>query len=302
MRLRSPIVGMALIFIIVHGLALLLAPMFPAEYRAFEDADDPINPIIYVFLLLLITALVLVLIRLGRLRFIQLIFLSAVFITSIFVFLPLLYLAIPVASVVLVLSLTLASLLVALLVLRPEWYVIDLVGVIVGAGVAAILGMSLGILPTFILLLALAVYDAISVYKTKHMLTLAEGVTSLKLPVLFVIPKKKGFSMESLEGKRITEEGEEREAVFMGVGDAVIPAVLVVSSLMFLPEEGIVAFSNLLVALGTMAGSFIGYLLLMCLVMRGRPHAGLPLLNGGAILGYIATYLLVFRDIGLGIA
>lgn len=301
MRRGSPILGMALIFILVQSLALLLAPLFPTEYRAFEDVGDPLNPIFFLILLLLITGLVLLLIRLRRLRFIQLIFLFAVFSTGMLVFLPLLYLVIPIADLALILSIVLASVLVALLVIRPEWYVINLVGVILGAGVGAILGMSLGILPAMILLIALAVYDAISVYKTKHMITLAEGVTSLKLPVLFVVPKKRGFSMHSLEDKQITEEGEEREAMFMGVGDAAIPAVLVVSSLMFLPGEGATAFPNLLVALGTMAGSFIGCLVLMRMVMKGRPQAGLPLLNGGAILGYIITYLIVFRDLGLGL-
>ena len=52
-----------------------------------------------------------------------------------------------------------------------------------------IFGVSLGTVPVILLLVILAVYDAISVYKTKHMITLAEGVIDLKTPILFVIPK-----------------------------------------------------------------------------------------------------------------
>ncbi len=44
-----------------------------------------------------------------------------------------------------------------------------------GAGAAALFGISFGLLPAILLLSVLAVYDAISVYGTEHMLDLAEG-------------------------------------------------------------------------------------------------------------------------------
>ncbi len=301
MRKKLPILGMALIFVGVQLIALVLAPLFPTEYQAFEDAENPVNPLIYVVFLLLITGLVLLLIKFGKTRVIQVIFLSAVFITILFVSLPLFFYVIPQPTIDLLLSVITAIAMTALLVIKPEWYVINTVGIIVGAGVAAILGMSLGVLPVMVLLIALAVYDAISVYKTKHMLTLAEGVTKLNLPVLFVVPQERGFSMKSLEGEKITDENREREAIFMGVGDAIIPGVLVVSSLMFLPSSGGLFPSDLVVSLGTLAGGLIGYLVLMRLVLTGRPQAGLPLLNGGAILGYLVSYLLVFQDLTFGL-
>ena len=36
-----------------------------------------------------------------------------------------------------------------------------------------------------------------------------------------------------------------------------------------------------------MTGTLVGLLALMWMVMQGRAHAGLPLLNGGAIGGYL---------------
>ena len=44
---------------------------------------------------------------------------------------------------------------------------------------------------------------------------------------------------------------------------------------------------GLAVGLSALVGGLIGYLVLMGYVASGRPQAGLPLLNGGAILGYI---------------
>jgi presenilin-like A22 family membrane protease len=40
-------------------------------------------------------------------------------------------------------------------------------------------------------------------------------------------------------------------------------------------------------ALLAMVGTLAGLLVLMRWVIQGRPHAGLPLLNGGAIGGYL---------------
>lgn len=302
MRDKMPIIGIAFIFLFIQFAALTLAPLFPSEYQAFEDAENPVNPLIYVVMILLITAIVLILIKYGKGRIIQAIFLVSVFVTIFIMFIPLTYLILPIANAALIGSLIIAVVMILALILHPEWYVIDAVGITVAAGVTAILGMSLGILPAIIFLVVLAVYDAISVYKTKHMLKLAEGVTPLGLPVLFVVPKKGGFRMESLKGKSILDEGEEREAVFMGLGDSVIPGILVVSAFMFLPAaSGAFNSANLIVALGTLIGSFVGYLLLMRLVYGGKPQAGLPLLNGGALLGFVISYMLVFQDLAFGI-
>ena len=53
------------------------------------------------------------------------------------------------------------------------------------------------------------------------------------------------------------------------------------------------------VGLSAMFGSVIGFFVLMIFVLSGRPQAGLPLLNGGAILGYLFGALLFAGDLGL---
>jgi presenilin-like A22 family membrane protease len=58
---------------------------------------------------------------------------------------------------------------------------------------------------------------------------------------------------------------------------------------------------NIIVAMGTLVGALVGFALLMRYVLKGNPQAGLPLLNGGAIVGYLVTYLLVFEDLSFGI-
>ena len=48
-----------------------------------------------------------------------------------------------------------------------------------------------------------------------------------------------------------------------------------------------------------MLGSVVGFFILMIFVLSGRPQAGLPLLNGGAIVGYLLGAFLFADDLGL---
>jgi presenilin-like A22 family membrane protease len=201
-----------------------------------------------------------------------------------------------------------------------------------GAGAAGLFGISFGLLPALILLAVLAVYDAVSVYGTEHMLSLAEGVMDLNIPVVLVIPLSLSYSL--LDGEAASEEasgvgeeaepdsdpdsdpgnesgvpaasdaaaasdvanegdgppeGGDRDAFFIGLGDAVIPTVLIASAATFSPAADLAVplLGVNLPALLAMVGTLAGLLVLMRWVIRGRAHAGLPLLNGGAIGGYL---------------
>ncbi|MDP7266195.1 MAG: presenilin family intramembrane aspartyl protease PSH, partial [Candidatus Thermoplasmatota archaeon] len=186
---------------------------------------------------------------------------------------------------------------------HPEWYVVDGVGILVAVGAIALIGISLAILPSLVLLVILAVYDAISVYKTKHMIDLADGVMEMRLPVLLVIPKDGNYSFR--KQKKLTEEldsGEPRGAMFMGLGDIIIPGILIVSAFTYLPEGVLFGISKaLVVALGALIGGLVGFVALMRFVLKGNPQAGLPLLNGGTILGYLISYMILYGDFGFGL-
>lgn len=91
-----------------------------------------------------------------------------------------------------------------------KWYNNILLTLAISGG-GAIIGISLGIIPVIVLLILLAVYDIISVFFTKHMITLADMIIKKKISLLFLLPTKK------------------REYK-LGGGDLVIPA-LVSSSL-----------------------------------------------------------------------
>jgi presenilin-like A22 family membrane protease len=292
-----PIMIMGCLFLLVHGLSLLIIqPFHAAGMEAFENPNDLLNIAVIFLIIIVITVVILLIAKFWKKKLIQLIVLGAIGYTSAYVLYPLFYLLLPVLSSY-ILSITIAVLLVVMLYKYPEWYVIDTCGIIVGTGAIAIFGISLGVLLVILLLLVLAIYDAVSVYKTKHMIDLADTVMDLKLPVLLIVPKTRHYSLLR-ETKRLKEKLEqkgERDAFFMGLGDIVMPGILVTAVYHNI-------HNGLPIALSVITGTLIGFILLMSLVIKGKPQAGLPFLCGGAISGYIlSSYLLFGRLAGLTI-
>ena len=200
----------------------------------------------------------------------------------------------------------------------PEWYVVNTVGVLVGSGVIVMLGIAFVPVLIILFMVLAAIYDHWAVNGSKHMLELADTMIDLKLPVLLVAPKDTSYTFLKQDGD--IREGTEprpqappegagmgmtkpksRDALFMGLGDVIFPGMLVISSITFLPEIGPVVFDfwgdpskpvhlgPMLVGMGTLFGGLLGYAALMTQVARGKPQAGLPLLNGGSILGYLLS-------------
>ena len=283
LRLQS--LSMLFLVITVQILALAVTPAISAsQERVFEDPTSAANPIYYMLLILAFTAVLLLAIKKNQnwmvSGFIQIAIASSIYYLAV-AFMPPLFALLAAAA--------------GLLLVRyyPEWYVIDGLGIAVSAGISSLFGLSMTIIPALILLVILAVYDAISVYRTRHMVSLAEGVIKMKAPLLFVVPKSRGYSFRRdqsiLSSQASPAEGQtvsgKRGAYFLGLGDAIIPTILVISANTTLPPGGILGVN--IPALGAMLGTYLGFLLLMS-TSRDRPQAGLPFLNSGVILGFLA--------------
>ncbi|QLG26394.1 hypothetical protein HUG10_02035 [Halorarum halophilum] len=310
----------ALVFLVVQVGAVSLVPAFDsAGYQAVENPQNPTNSLVYLVAILVVTALMLAAFRYNLDLVIRGVIVASSGMLAWYVF-----------SIVLpsTAALVAAGAVAVALWVYPEWYVIDTAGALMGAGAAGLFGISFGLLPAIILLSVLAVYDAISVYGTEHMLDLAEGVMALRIPVVLVIPLTWSYSLldadfsgesgeanGSVEGDNKTDgdttagvadeandtptdaerqvEGvdpDDREVFFIGLGDAVMPAVMVASAAFWSPATplGIAGLPAMgLPSLLAMVGTFLGLGLLLRMVLKGRAHAGLPLLNGGAIGGYL---------------
>jgi len=337
-RSRAVVAAGALVavFLVIQvGALALVDPFRAAGYQAVDDPSDPTNSLLYVGGILVATLFMLAAFRFGLDWIVRLFVVGSSAVLAFYVLSVLLppvtvgggTVPVPAAAIALVLAVA--------LVVHPEWYVVDAAGILVGVGAAGLFGVSFGLLPALVLLVVLAVYDAISVYGTEHMLALASGVMDLRLPVVLVVPLSLDYSFledtpapdaendgaPALDGGPAAGEAtppsdevsgstpgsadsgsgsdpeddvaagpEERGALFIGLGDAVIPTVLVTSAAFFLPTGSLLPGTGValtLPALTAMVGTLAGLLVLVWLVTRGRAHAGLPLLNGGAVAGYL---------------
>jgi presenilin-like A22 family membrane protease len=283
-----PLLAMPGMLLAVELIALFLSrPLQAAGVTALPYPPESIwNTVLFLAMLLAFTVFILVLIKFGVKRFLSAIIALSLFFTYYYIFASL---AITVAGETNLAGLaTLVLSIGATVVLYkyPEWYVIDTLGILICAGAASIFGIALGIIPALVLLVLLAVYDAIAVYRTKHMLTLAEGVLSLKAPILLVVPKRRDYSF-ARDGLSIKgEDGTPRErgAFVIGMGDMIMPTILVVSANVFLRVPGWPVSPP---AIGAIAGSLIGLAVLLTAVKQGKPQAGLPPLNSGTIAGFL---------------
>jgi len=309
-------------FAIQLGTLALVEPFQQEGHQVVEDTGDPTISVVFVAALLVVTGLMIAAIKYSGDALIRVFVLFSATYIAFFVFQALFpsVASITVGEVTVDVLAVLAAIGLGIaLYLFPEWYVIDAAGIVMGVGAAGLFGVNFGVLPALVLLIVLAVYDAISVYGTEHMLTLASGVMDLRLPVVLVVPLSLSYSFRdagtpasiaddhdhgsdpdadaaSDPGDADGDEpvdGRERDALFIGLGDAVIPTVLVASAGFFVggPAVSLLGVSATVPAVTAMAGTLLGLVTLLWMVLKGRAHAGLPLLNGGAIAGYLVGAL-----------
>jgi presenilin-like A22 family membrane protease len=292
-----PVFLMAGLFVLVDLSALLLVmPFEAAGVTAFVNPNDPLNLLYFFVSLVVFTVIILLAAKFWK-RLVEAIVLGATGYMVFFVFSILLSFMVS-GIVALGLSIIAAAAIIMLLVKFPEWYIVDASGILMALGAIALLGISLSIFLVILLLIGFAIYDAIAVRGTKHMVTLADVVLELKLPVMLIIPKIRGYSLlkdkKSLKEK--LKDEEEREAFAIGTGDIAMPGVLVASTFSNISTNGF------LIAFSVMLGTLFGFSVLTIFLLRGRPQPGLPYLCSGAILGYMVSSYLLFRGlIGLTI-
>ena len=184
----------------------------------------------------------------------------------------------------------------AVLYLYPEWYVMDAVCVWWGAALTGIVGVSFAPKLAVVALVVWAAYDAYAVYRSDTMETLATAGADMSIPAAFYIPTVAGASLrdehpltDSVDDT--DDEGGGSEFKLLGVGDAFVPGLLVVSATQFLSADPVVWMLNA-PAIGAFAGAVVGLLALEVLVRRlGGMHAGLPILSATTLAGYLAGAL-----------
>lgn len=181
--------GLVILMIVTEIVSLLMiGPVQNAGLLAFENPDTLLNVVLFIFLMLVFTAVLLLLIKKNAKKILSAII--AIALAWVIYYLVMALCALTLSGILPhVIGIAAGVFAVLLLLIHPEWYLINLVGLAASAGCAVIFGVSLSIVPVIVLLVLLMVYDYISVKRSKHMLTLADGVMHQKMPIMFVMPK-----------------------------------------------------------------------------------------------------------------
>lgn len=151
-------------------------------------------------------------------------------------------------------------------------------GIILGiAGVSALLGLSITPIAALIFISVLSVYDIISVYKTRHMVQLAENMLHSGAVFGFLIPLKYSDFFMKIEDNTFRDR-----CMILGSGDIGLP-------IMFASSLVTTSLSDaLIVAVFSAIGLFGTHLLFVNQGQR-RAMAALPPIATASIVGYLLT-------------
>lgn len=272
------------IFLLVQLLGLYIGNQYISLIKSgqaqpvFENPEKAENSFLLVFYMLIGTGVMILAVKYWKFL-IRIIEVVAVFFASTVTFTFL----IPVEIFFIPLGVFLAIALTAWKVLRPDFLNQNLSLIFSVTGAGAIIGASLGVLPSLVFILLLSVYDFISVFITKHMVYIAKEIT--KRPTAFTLAFPYRFKKPikfSADKKMIKKKFH----IFqLGGGDLAIPLIFSVS---------IFSSFSLIQALlsAIFSAAALSLLIYFSAKKPGRVLPALPFISVGSILGLLISLLI----------
>ncbi|NIP40246.1 MAG: hypothetical protein GTN39_01850 [Candidatus Aenigmarchaeota archaeon] len=260
------------------------------EETAIGERPDIEGPVTFVYIVIAIligTGLLLLLIRLGKIKVWKALYFFAVWMTcsiTIGVF-TYNFLAFP-----------LCFLLAFFKVFRPNVWIHNLTELFIYAGIAIIFVPLLDIVWVALLLLAISAYDMFAVWKSKHMVSLAEFQTKSKAFAGVLLSYKIKFrppKTKKVKGKEKVRE-EYRSAV-LGGGDIAFPMIFAGVVMDSMIRMGI--HTKIFAFLYSMIIPVIVAVVLFALLMKARSdrfYPAMPFLTAGCFIGYGLVWVVNF--------
>lgn len=276
----------ALLFTLTQVLGIFVAIRVSKVLEALEIKPEPINLSNLLIYFLIITLVILAFLKISKKG--SGIMLQIFFVLAVFSGLDILFSTFtgePTATI-------LAVGLIILRFVRPTVWLHNLVVIGGLAGIGAMLGITLLPRDAIILLIILAVYDVIAVYKTKHMVKMAKAMIKRRVILGIIIPEKilglkasmADVEQDKIPVKRILKPGERGKFMILGGGDLVLPLLLIAS----------VANQNIWQSVIILVFALLGLLAmhLLFIKLKSKPMPALPPLAVFSILGYLISLLI----------
>jgi len=180
------------------------------------------------------------------------------------------------------LAFVIALLFIVILALKPIILLHNLLFLIALSGTSLVIGLGFDSLSIVYILAALAFYDLIAVYVTRHMIKMAKIPASKGVYFGIILPNK---SKNLIASKTSIKLGKGSGFMFLGGGDIALPLMLALS----------VANTNLLNGIIIAIFSFLGLFFLHFIFVSKtnlKPMPGLPPLVFVTLLGYFIVTIL----------
>jgi len=292
-NLHKSILAIGMVFAFVQIIGMVIAErLFIMDTKAFADPNNVAIPFYYLIAAVLLTVFIIWMIRRNMDRVLEriwmvltvfLLFTSLVILIELFV-----------GTIFVMLALPLAISLAYILFKTKKWYLQMMCAIMLAVVMVGTFGASITPLVAIVFLTIFAVYDYISVYVTKSMQKIISPFKDSVIPIFIQMP---------LEGKKFDSQNNpiKRTWRIVGLGDIIIPGFLIASTV-HLPRDSMYFLTtNTWLGLFIMLGSIIGISTCLLFVDRKGTQAGLPFLNTSAISAYVIGYVLLYRDLSLGV-
>ena len=176
---------------------------------------------------------------------------------------------------------------------KPNIIIQNLSEIFIYGGLAAIFVPIINLFAAFMLLILISVYDYISVFKTKHMIKLAEFQSSSKVFAGLLIPYGKTLQtthkVSGLKGKSNSLKG--KSVAVLGGGDIGFTLIFagVVMKGLLLKETMLIGFLKTLII-----PIFVSFALLILLLkgQQNKFYPAMPVLSLGCFIGYLIVWLI----------
>lgn len=238
---------------------------------------------IHIFTIILIgTGLVFLLIKFQLWKFWKILMIFAVFVTLLISFN---------AFIPTNVAFGLAIILALWKILKPNVIIHNLTEIFIYGGIAALLVPKINLISSALILILLAIYDYISVYKTKHMVTLANSQAEQNIFAGLMIPYNKNKVEFKISNKSLDDKKHSASKVaILGGGDMGFPLIftgVVMKGLLLTYGITMSILLSSIISIVTAISLFI----LIYLGDQGKFYPAIPVLSAGCFIGYGIMYL-----------
>ena len=178
-------------------------------------------------------------------------------------------------------------------IFRPNVIIHNLTELLVYAGIALLISPLLNVFWVSAVLIAFALYDLYAVFKSKHMIAMAQFQTDSKLFAGMMIPYEKNKLSANISTKPAKKSSGKAKSAILGGGDLALPLIFSGVVLHWLVEQGMsvgVAFLYTLIVVATSTLALFG---LFWYAKKDRFYPAMPPIAAGCFVGLGIVWVLL---------